>query len=230
MTDLVLLPGMMCDARLFRHQVDALKGAHNAFVPDIGSHSTMADLAQSVLDTAPETFALLGLSLGGILAMEVINQAPERVSHLILMDTNPRAELDVVKAGRAPQILAAQNGDLQSVMRDEMKPRYLVDGPKKAAILDTCMEMALSLGVDVFVNQSLALRDRPDYQDTLKNVSCPTLIMCGEGDVLCPIERHDLMHSLIPHSQLEIIKHAGHLPTLEQPENVNQHILTFLGN
>jgi pimeloyl-ACP methyl ester carboxylesterase len=99
-----------------------------------------------------------------------------------------------------------------------MKPNYLTDGPKKAAILDLCMEMAGALGPKVFELQSRALQTRPDQQDTLLKVGVPTLILCGEDDSLCPPERHHFMHNLIPHSTLTIIPEAGHLPTLEQAE------------
>ena len=82
------------------------------------------------------------------------------------------------------------------------------------------MDMALSLGTDVFINQSHALRARQDYSDVLRRVACPTLILCGRHDVLCPPERHHAMQDMIPHARLVIIDEAGHLPTLEVPEKV----------
>ena len=223
---LVLLPGMMCDARLFGPQIAALPGP--VVVPDLGGADSMSALAAQVLAQIDGAFALAGLSMGGIVAMEVIRQAPERVTHLALMDTNPRAELPQVQARRAPQIEAAQAGRLAQVMRDEMKPNYLHDTPDKARILDLCMEMALTLGPDAFVNQSRALRDRPDQQETLRAVTVPTLILCGRHDRLCPVERHALMHRLIPHSTLHIVEDAGHLPTLEQPDIVTAALRRWL--
>jgi pimeloyl-ACP methyl ester carboxylesterase len=113
-------------------------------------------------------------------------------------------------------------------MRDEMKPNYLVDSDRKQALLDLCMEMAMDLGPEVFVNQSLALRDRPDQQDTLRAYARPALVLCGRHDALCPIERHELMHDLLPDSRLEIIENAGHLPTLEQPDATNAALSRWL--
>lgn len=223
---LVLLPGMMCDARLFGPQIDAL--GVQTLVPDLGGHDSMAALAAHVLSVAPERFALAGLSMGGIVAMEVIRQAPERVTRLALLDTNPRAELPEVRARRGPQIEAVRAGRLVQVMRDEMKPNYLAEGPGKAAILDLCMAMALDLGPQAFVNQSIALRDRPDQQETLRGVRVPTLVLCGRDDRLCPVERHELMHALIPGSTLTIVEGAGHLPTLEQPETVTAALRRWL--
>ena len=100
MTPLVLLPGMMCDARLFRPQIEALSARWPVMVAPIGGHDTMARLAAEVLSAAPARFALAGLSMGGIVAMEILRQAPERVARLALLDTNPLAERPEVKARR----------------------------------------------------------------------------------------------------------------------------------
>ena len=194
----------------------------------MGGADSMADLAREVLDNAPPRFALAGLSMGGILAMDVLRQAPERVERLALLDTNPRAELPEVKARRAPQMEAVKAGHLRAVMRDEMKPNYLVDSPRKPQILDLCMDMALDLGPQVFLNQSIALRDRPDQQDTLRGYKGRALVLCGRHDALCPVERHDLMHGLLENSHLEIIENAGHLPTLEQPDQTTAALIRWL--
>lgn len=207
---LVLLPGMMCDGRLFQHMPP-----HHCLA--ISQYDTIQALAADVLQKAPESFALGGLSMGGIVAMEIIRQAPDRITRLCLMDTNCEAETDPVKAMRQPQIDKALVGQLDSVMRDEMKPNYLADGPRHADILDLCMEMALDLGPEVFARQSAALRDRPDQKQTLENWDKPTLILTGAEDRLCPVHRHELMAELMPQATLTIIPDAGHLPTLERP-------------
>ncbi|WP_336512079.1 alpha/beta fold hydrolase [Pseudaestuariivita rosea] len=225
---LILLPGMMCDARLFAPQIAALSVDRDILVPGISGHDTMSALAEQVLTDAPDRFALGGLSMGGIVVMEVLRQAPERIAGLALMDTNPLAEAPEVKARRGPQIEAIQRGELASVMRDEMKPNYLTDGPGRQAILDLCMQMALDLGPDAFVRQSLALRDRPDQTATLRGFRDPALILCGRDDLLCPVERHELMHDLIPGSTLQIIDGAGHLPTLERAEQTTDALRRWL--
>ena len=189
---------------------------------------TVAQLAKDILNNAPPVFALAGLSMGGIVAMEVIRQAPDRVSRLALLDTNPRAELPQVARNRLPQIDAVSEGGLEKVMRDEMKPNYLFDGPDKPRILDLCMTMALTLGAGVFISQSRALATRPDQQETLKGIKVPTLILCGRDDIPCPVERHELMHGLVPESSLVIIEGAGHLPVLEKPNQTNKALDAWL--
>lgn len=228
MTPLLLLPGMMCDARLFQPQFDALSGTIPMMSAPLGAHDNVSALARDILRDAPPTFALAGLSMGGIVAMEIIRQAPERVMRLALLDTNSRAELPDVKANRLPQIEAAKNGQLRRVMREEMKPNYLTDGPNQGAILDLCMAMAEALGPEVFIRQSHALMNRPDQQDTLRSFTRPALVLCGRDDGLCPVERHELMHSLLPNSTLEIIENAGHLPTLENPTDTTAALIRWL--
>ncbi|WP_167647309.1 alpha/beta fold hydrolase [Mameliella alba] len=228
MTPLVLLPGMMCDARLFAPQIAALSGNRAVHCAPIGAHDTMQALAAEVLTHAPPRFALAGLSMGGIVAMEVLRQAPDRVAGLALLDTNPKAELDEVRARRVPQMDKVRAGHLDAVMRDEMKPNYLTEGPRRPEILDLCMEMALSLGPEVFLNQSRALADRPDQQEVLRAYDGPVLVLCGRDDALCPVARHELMQELIPGSTLRVIENAGHLPTLERPDETNAALAAWL--
>ncbi len=215
---LVLLPGMMCDARLFLPQITAFSSEVSVQVAPITVGDTIEEIARNVLAAAPARFALAGLSMGGIVAMEVLRLAPDRISRIALMDTNCQPELPNVAAAREPQIVRAKTGRLEEIMRDEMKPNYLAPGPGRVDVLNTVMEMALDLGPEVFVRQSRALQRRPDQQGTLRRAKTPALIMCGEHDALCPIRRHEFMAHLMPNARLEIIADAGHLPTLEQPE------------
>lgn len=228
MTPLVLLPGMMCDARLFAPQIAAFSGGRAVHCAPIGGHDNMADIAAAVLADAPPRFALAGLSMGGIVAMEMLRQAPERIAGLALLDTNPLAEPEEKQAGRIPQMEKVRAGRLDTVMRDEMKPNYLTDGPRRAAILDLCMDMALSLGPDVFIRQSLALASREDQQETLRGFRTrPALVLCGRDDALCPVSRHELMSELTG-GALCVIEKAGHLPTLEQPDETSAALAAWL--
>lgn len=218
---------MMCDARMWG-------GVPAALAPHQVGHilpreaDSMAELARIALAQAPDRFALAGLSMGGILAMEMLAQAPHRITRLALLDTNPLAEAPEVRARRHPQIAKALTGRLADVMRDEMKPNYLAPGPDQGAVLDLCLDMALSLGPDVFARQSRALAGRADRQAALAAFRGPALVLMGAEDRLCPRDRHDLMHALMPQSRLVIIAGAGHLPTLEQPRATAQAMQAWL--
>ncbi len=150
--------------------------------------------------------------------MEMLAQAPDRIERLALLDTNTLAERPEVRARRQPQIDRATGGPLDAVMRDEMKPNSLAD-PGNAAVLDLCMEMALALGPEVCRRRSLALRDRADRTEALARFDRPALVLMGEHDRLCPRDRDDLMHRLMPGSRLVVVPDAGHLPPLEQPQH-----------
>lgn len=228
MEPLLLLPGMMCDARLFAPQIDAFSHQRAVMAAPLRGARKIEALAAQILERAPQRFALLGLSMGGIAAMEIIRQAPERVTRLALLDTNPRAEVQAVALNRNRQMDLVRQGELRAVMRDEMKPNYLADGPTQGAILDLCMAMAEALGPEVFIEQSLALQSRLDQTDTLQRVNVPTLILSGEEDSLCPADRHEQMHALIPGSDLVFLPGAGHLPVLEQPQATNAALARWL--
>ena len=217
---------MMCDARMWGGLPAALAPRPVVHaLPAAGD--TIPRIAAAILADAPPRFALAGLSLGGIVAMEILHQAPGRVERLALLDTNPLAEAADVQARRPGQIAKALSGGLARVMREDMKPNYLAD-PADAAILDLCLDMALTLGPQIFARQSRALRDRADRQATLAAYHGPALVLMGEDDRLCPRDRHDLMHRLMPQSRLEVIPRAGHLPPLENPADTLAALVRWL--
>ncbi|MBT6188919.1 MAG: alpha/beta fold hydrolase [Tateyamaria sp.] len=216
---LVFLPGMMCDARLFGPQIAALSPEFSVMVCPVTRGERIEEIASALLDDLPSRFALAGLSMGGIVAMEILRRAPGRVTRLALMDTNPLAETPQIAAAREPQIVKARAGRLLAVMRDEMKPHYLAPGPYRGEILKLVMDMADSLGPETFVRQSRALQRRRDQQATLRKCKVPTLILCGAHDALCPIKRHTFMAELIQGAELLVLDDAGHLPTLEMPDD-----------
>ena len=220
---------MMCDARLWRHQVTALSDLVTVHHGDLGLHDTVADIAAFVLAKAPQTFALAGLSMGGIVAMEMLRQAPERIERLALLDTNFRPDTKDKQAVRDRQIEAVGQGSLASVLRDDLKPGYLAECHRSnATLLSEVLAMGLNLGPEVFKRQALALRNRPDSTATLKSVRCSTLLLCGDEDRLCPPLLHEQMAALIPNARLAIIPDCGHLSTLEQPEIVNDLMRDWL--
>ena len=110
MTPLVFLPGMMCDERLFAPQIKELSKQREVHFSQISDYESISELASVILNNTPPVFALAGLSMGGIVAMEILSQAPERVERLALLDTNPLAELPEVAKQRQPQIDAIKKG------------------------------------------------------------------------------------------------------------------------
>lgn len=218
---LVFLPGMMCDSRLFEPQIVEFSKERMVCVAPVTGFDSIKGIASEILEKTPPQFILAGLSLGGIIAMEMVRQAPSRITKLILMDTNYKAELPEVSAKREQQIIAVKEGRLKEVMRNEIKPNYLNEGSEKEFILNLCMAMADNLGEQAFIDQSKALSSRYDQTETLKKVKVPTLILCGLNDRLCPVKIHEEISFLVKNSTLHIIPNAGHLPTLENPKATN---------
>lgn len=225
--NILLLPGMMCDARLWRSQQKALDLP--VFHADLTTADNFHDMAVAVLASAPPKFAMAGLSMGGILAFEIWRQAPERVTHLALLDTNPHAEAPERRSLRLQQIEMALTGGLQKLAIESLKPLYLARSHRDdAELLNTILDMALDLGPEVFWRQSLALRDRIDSVPTLPTISCPTIVICGDEDTLCPVSYHEFMAARIPQAKLVVINDCGHLATLEQPAVVDRELEELL--
>ncbi len=221
------LPGMMCDARLWAPQTAALP--YPAFHADTSRVDTIAAMAEQALAAAPPEFALVGLSMGGILAFEIWRQAADRVTHMALLDTNPHPDAPARRSLRMEQIETALNGGLRDLAIDAMKPLYLAESHRDDdALLGTILAMAMGLGPEVFRTQSLALRDRADSTPTLGTIDCPTLVLCGVEDRLCPVEYHEFMAEEIPDARLAVIDDCGHIATLEQPRIVTQELERLL--
>lgn len=215
---LVLLPGMMCDARVFGPQFNVLSRERAVMVAPITQGERVEETASNLIDQLPHRFALAGLGMGGIVAMEVLRRVPDRVTRLCLIGTNPLAETPPEAAAREPMIVGVRTGRLEEVMRETMKPEYLAPGPGRLAVLNAVRTMAADLGPEVFVRQSRALQRRRDQQSTLRKCKAPTLILCGAHDRLTPVKRHSFMAELMPAAALEVIEEAGHLPPLEAPQ------------
>lgn len=218
---LVLLPGLMCDARLFGPQIAALSGTHSLHLPAPPAGETIPEMAAQVLEQAPPRFSLAGHYLGGMVAMEILRQAPERVARLCLMDTSCLAETPPAAAAREPRLILAKSGRLDDALREDLGPDQLAQTPERMDVLAQFMIMAMEQGPEVYVRQIKAIQRRPDQQATLRKLrDLPVLILCGAEDGVSPPRRHEFMAALIPGAKLAVIEGAGHLPTLEQPEAV----------
>ena len=225
---LVFIPGMMCDSRLFQPQINEFSRQYVVCATPASSSNSIENNSFEILRYLPTKFTLIGLSMGGILAMEIIRKVPERVMKIVLMDTNYKSETSEIKSRRLPQIQLVNEGLLEDVMCQQIKNNYLRKDKQNQEIFDLCLSMANGLGKEIFINQSTALANRKDYKSTLKNIKVPSLILCGEYDRLCPIKVHKEMESLIENSTLEIIPDAAHLPTLEQPAYLNKILCEWL--
>jgi pimeloyl-ACP methyl ester carboxylesterase len=217
---LVFVPGMMCDARLFMPQIVALSNRHPITIAPITRNSDIGSMAATLLAAAPKRFALVGADMGGMVAMEVLRQAPERVDRVCLIGTTPLPETPDEAADREPLIISAKAGNFAKVLEEALCPDALAPGVQRIEIMDQLKTMAAELGPDVFERQCRALQRRRDQQRTLRKSNVPVHLVCGYHDAVTPVRRHETMAELIPHAQLTVVDGAGHIPTLEAPEQM----------
>ena len=225
---IVFLPGMMCDARLFAPQLSALSREHVVCVAPITGGERIEEIASGLLDALPRRFALVGHSMGGIVAMEILRRAPERIARIALMDTSPLAETPQGAAAMEPLVIRARTGRLDEALREMLRPEHLAPGPGRAAAMGAYIEMSRDLGADIFIRQLRALQRRRDQQPALRRCKVPALVVCGEHDGLTTPKRHAFMAELIPYARFEMIGAAGHLPTLEAPDLVTDALRDWL--
>ncbi len=217
---LVLVPGLLCDHELYRHQIATLGDVADILVADTFQDDSLAGMADRLLASAPPRFALAGLSMGGYVAQEVMRRAPERVSRLALLDTNARADRQELIDARMAQMEMARAGRLSEVV-DELAPMLIhEDRAADAAFLGQVKAMMNRVGPDAFVRQQTAIMTRADGREDLRSVTVPTLCLCGREDALTPPKVHVEMVDRLPNGSLVVIEDCGHLATMERPRAV----------
>ncbi|MBS1303940.1 alpha/beta fold hydrolase [Loktanella sp. SALINAS62] len=225
---IVFLPPMLCDARVFRPQIAAFSATSPIICIPTGTADSMEQIARHVLAIAPPRFALVGLSMGGFVALEVVRQDPARVTRLALINSSAQSELPEIAAGREPRIVAARSGRFCDVALDELPATSIAQGPHRSDVLSLLADMARDVGPDAYVAQARAMQRRPDQTPIIRKMRQPTLILSGEHDTVYPLRRQQFMADLIPYAQHKIIEDAGHLPTLEQPVQTNAALRTWM--
>ena len=225
---LLLVPGLLCSARLYAPQVTALWPLGPVTVADHRRDADVAAVAARILASAPPRFALAGLSMGGYIAFAMLRQAPERIAKLALLDTSARPDTPEQSARREAFIAMAEAGQLVEVV-DSLAPRFLHRNRRTDAMLNRVIrDMAADTGVAAFVRQEKAIITRPDSRPRLASIACPTLVLVGEGDELTPPSLAQEMAAGIAGARLVAVPDCGHLSTLEKPEVVNAALAEWL--
>ena len=223
---LVLLPGLICDDRMFLRQTEALPGA--IAIPGYGLDDDLRTMAGRVLNLAPPRFALLGHSMGARVALEIVRAAPDRVERLALVSTG----VHPVRIGEADKRYAL--GDLGrtrgiAALVDAWLPPMIAPGNRNNDILVAPLrQMCIDAGLATYEAHIKALLDRPEVESLLPRISCPTLIMTGSEDAWSPPEQHRQIAQAIPHSVFRIADGAGHMLPVENAGALNGAIAEWL--
>ncbi len=225
MSELVLLPGLLNDARLFEAQRTL---APDALIPELWHDDSVTALAERVLATAPPRFALVGFSMGGYVAFEILRRARQRVTRLALVDTSARADSEEQRKRRQALISQSAIGAFKGVTARLLPLLVHRDRLNDAKLVATLQDMAQSIGREGFVRQQRAILARPDSRAELASIAVPTAVICGREDALTPREHSQEMAAGIENATLTVIERCGHVSPLEQPDAVNAALRNWL--
>jgi pimeloyl-ACP methyl ester carboxylesterase len=225
---IVMVPGLLCTPRLYAEQLPALWRCGPVTIADHTRDDSMSAIAASILSQAPPRFALIGLSMGGYVAFELLRRSPERIAKLALLDTTARPDLPEQTKQRKLQIDMATSGRFADIP-PLLFPKFVAAARHDDAALRTIVEtMAYDVGAHAFVRQQTAIMHRADSRPDLAAIRCPTLVIVGEHDALTPPERAAEMVAAISGARQVVVPDCGHLSPLEQPELVTRALTEFL--
>lgn len=229
MAHIVFIPGMLCDERLWRSQREYFATNHHVKIVDISSKHNICGFANQVInefsrETSEQKMVLVGLSMGGYIAMEVMKLFPEKVSHLALIATSAGKDSAERIKYRRDTIKFAKMGKFKGItpkmIHNIIHERFPIDSEMAKLI----MQMAEDSGVETFICQQKAVIAREMQYHTLQKITCPVSVISGDSDNLTPPKKaHKIYDHLISTEQksLHILDECGHLPPLEEPDKVN---------
>ena len=220
---LLLLPGLMCDAAVWEHQRANLADHARIIVPDFRGFDSLKAMAEHVLATAPDRFAVAGHSMGGRVALELFN-----IARLALLDTGVHPKTRGEDEIRQGYIDLARQGGMQAVASKWITPMVHPDRTGDRELIDRITAMVKRITVEEFIGQIHALLNRPDASLYLPHIQCPTLLLAGRRDTWSPPDQHEAMQKVITHARLIIIEHAGHMAPMERPEAVTEALREWL--
>lgn len=223
----LLLPGLLCDARLWRDQVAGLADIAEVAVPDLTRDNSVGALAARVLADAPERFALGALSMGGYVAFEILRQAPQRVTRLALLATSARADPPKRAAVRRASLAMAERGRFAGVTR-KLLPQLVHASQVDTPVGEEVMAMAERVGRDAFLRQQRAILERPDSLPLLPALAMPTVIGVGDDDRMTAPEESRILRDGIAGARLHVFTGCGHLPPMEKPQETTELLRAWL--
>lgn len=225
---LALLPGLLCDARLWRPQIDGLSDLIDPRVADLTQDDSITAMAERTLAGLPERFALAGLSMGGYVALEILRIAPARVTRLALLDSSAIADRPEDSQRRRDLLALADRGQFKGVTR-QLLPRLIHrDRLEEEALTSVIYAMADAVGKAGFVRQQTAIMGRSDKRSLLPSIRVPTFVVVGRQDVLTPPALAMELAAGIPEARLEVLEDCGHLATLERPAETTAALRRWL--
>ncbi len=226
---LILVPGLLCTADLWRDQIQALSDIADIQVPKHHLDDDISLIADRILETAPDRFALAGLSMGGYIALEILRRDPSRVTHLALIDTRADADSEQDKKKRQDFIRLVQRGKTFKGVTESLLPMLIHPSRfKDDALTSRIYQMAEDIGQEGFIRQETAIMNRKDHWTNLSKIECPTMVISGNEDALINPDHQKKMADDITDAEFHLIPECGHLPSMERPFEVNTLLREWL--
>lgn len=230
--DLILIPGLLNNGQLWHQQVQGLTGIARVHIGNtLAGDDSINAMAKRILNNAPATFALGGMSMGGYVALEILKLAPERVTKLALVNTHAHPDDDDKKAYRRRTIKASQQGEFLGVSDQFVHHLLAPDAVANPNIVGLIQQMGHDIGRETFALQQTAIMNREDKLPLLPQITVPTLLIAGDQDQIIPRDHQEDMLRLLSNCpvRFEVIANCGHLAPLEHPKTVTKLFAEWLG-
>jgi len=228
MIPILFVPGLLCTAEVFAPQVAALWPYGPVTIASTCAGDSIPEIAAAILANAPPEFALVGISMGGYISLEILRQEPERVIKLALLDSSARPDTPEQITQRRAMVALARTGDFEAFVKKALGVILHPAHQSDPALCAINVRMGMTVGLEGFARQIEAILARPDRRPTLPTISIPTLILVGDSDLLTPPHLSEEMASAIPNARLVVVPECGHGSTLEQPKAVNHALIDWI--
>lgn len=217
----VFIPGLLLTKDLYTAQIADLPQDQAYHIADTTGTDSFTEMAERVITQTDLDLVVVGLSMGGYVALELARLFPERVRGIALLSTNSMAETEERRKTRQELINLSQIGKFKGVT-PRLLPRLLSEQAQTdEGLRIRVMDMAAEIGQENFVLQQTAIMHRLDQRQNLPHIQVPSLVLCGDVDLLTPPSQSEETAALLPDVELQILEGVGHLSSMEAPDAVN---------
>ena len=226
---IVFIPGLAADAAMWTAQRDALAATRAVHITDVHFRfATLPEMARALLAEYRGGLVLCGASMGGMLAFEVLRQAPQRVLGLALLGTSARPDTPEIAVLRANAFAMIEAGRYEDMIRGNVPFSFHASRLDEPALVEAYLDLLRRAGPEQLVRQNMAVAARPDSRPLLPTIRCPTLVLCGDADIVTTVEASREIARLVPDAEFGLIERCGHRLPMERPHEVNAGLLGWL--
>ena len=224
----VLIPGLTCDERFWAAQRTPLAGFGEVVIPRLHDARSIGSMAEATLAAADGPLDVVGHSMGGRVAFEIVRRAPERVRSLAVLDTGAHPAAADEPEQRQGRIEIAEDAGMHALAADWVPAMLHPARRGDRELIRSISAMVASFTVRQYLGQVRALLGRPDARPLLPTITCPALVACGRADEWSPLSQHEEIAAEIPGATLVVIEDAGHMVAMERPDTTTRLLVEWL--